>query len=401
MDCIDNTAGPHCEVCKEHHYQTVDGRCVACNCDSIGSINLQCNNDGTCLCKPGVGGNKCNVCLPNYYDFSPQGCRSCNCNKAGSLNNTESCDPVTGQCACKENVDGFQCQTCKLGYFDLQLENEQGCLPCFCYGHSSSCSSTPAYTATTIESFFIQDPENWRATTRSNLGYPNYAANSYYYNLNGSQHELQVDTLNELVHVQSEGAEYVYFEAPEQYLGDQRFSYNQLLTFDLKISQNEPRTTHEDIILSGNNLTISQPIFGQNNPLPNKEMQNYRFRLSEDVNNGWTPKLNAHQFLTLLSNLTSIKIRATYTFKGIGYLDNVRLETAKIPTDNIRESQINAHWVETCQCPEGYEGQFCQACSFNYRHEPRNGGAFSKCVKCECNGHADYCDAETGKCQCG
>lgn len=50
--------------------------------------------------------------------------------------------------------------------------------------------------------------------------------------------------------------------------------------------------------------------------------------------------------------------------------------------------------------PEGYEGQFCQACSFNYRHEPRSGGAFSKCVKCECNGHADYCDAETGKCQC-
>lgn len=406
IDCIDNTAGANCEMCKENHYQTIDGRCVACNCDSIGSINLQCNNDGTCLCKPGVAGSKCDRCAPNYYDFSLQGCRSCNCHKAGSLNNTESCDPVTGQCACKENVDGFQCQNCKLGFFDLQSENEQGCLPCFCYGHSTSCSSTPAYTAFSIESYFLQDPENWRATSKtnnllSNVGYndyPNYLPNYYQAN-NSSRHELQIDLNNELVFAQSDGSEYVYFEAPESYLGDQRFSYNQYLTFDLKINQNEPRTTHEDIILSGNNLTISQPIFGQNNPLPNKEMQTYRFKLIEDQNYGWTPKLTAQQFLTLLANLTSIKIRATYTHKGVGYLDNVKLETAKIPTDNIRESQINAHWVETCACPEGYEGQFCQACSFNYRHEPKNGGAFSKCVKCECNSHADYCDAETGKCQ--
>lgn len=284
-----------------------------------------------------------------------QGCRSCNCNKAGSFNNSESCDPVNGRCMCKENVDGLQCQNCKLGYFDLQLENEQGCLPCFCYGHSSSCSSTPAYTATTIESSFLQDNENWRATLKSNnlrsvtnIGYYNPQQYSFSFN-NSSKVELQTDLNNELVYVRSEGNEYIYFEAPESFLGDQRFSYNQYLTFDLKINSNEPKTTIEDIILSGNNLTITQPIFGQNNPLPSKEMQNYRFKLIEDMNYGWTPKLNSFQFQTLLSNLTSIRIRATYAYRDIGYLDNVKLDTAKIPTDNIRESQINAHWVETCK----------------------------------------------------
>lgn len=270
-------------------------------------------------------------------------------------------------------MDGSKCDTCKLGYFDLQLEHEQGCLPCFCYGHSSSCTSTPAYSASTIESIFLQDTENWRATTRSNdllsnvgySDYPNYLTTNYYLTNNLSKHELQIDLNNELVFAQSDGSESVYFEAPEAYLGDQRFSYNQLLTFDLKISQNEPRATHEDIILTGNNLTISLPIFGQNNPLPNRELQTYRFRLLEDVNYGWTPKLNSHQFLTLLANLTSIKIRATYTYKGIGYLDNVRLETAKIPNDNIRDTQLSAHWVETCTCGQAYEGQvifYCFLC---------------------------------------
>ncbi len=51
---------------------------------------------------------------------------------------------------------------------------------------------------------------------------------------------------------------------------------------------------------------------------------------------------------------------------------------------------------DRCNCPPGYQGQFCQICQEGYHHE-NNGGPFARCIPCSCNGHADTCDAESGK----
>jgi len=55
---------------------------------------------------------------------------------------------------------------------------------------------------------------------------------------------------------------------PDRFLGDQRASYNQDLTFKLRIGENGPSPTVEDIVLEGSGLSITQAIFGQLNPLP-------------------------------------------------------------------------------------------------------------------------------------
>ena len=103
---------------------------------------------------------------------------------------------------------------------------------------------------------------------------------------------------------------------PGRYLGDQRGAYNQFLNFSLRIGEDGPQATLEDIVLVGSGLSVSLPIFGQGNPLPTTYIQNYRFRLHEHPAYGWNPRLTAHDFMNILSNLTAIKIKATYTPEG-------------------------------------------------------------------------------------
>lgn len=54
----------------------------------------------------------------------------------------------------------------------------------------------------------------------------------------------------------------------DRFLGDQRASYNHDLFFKLKINDVSPNPSIEDIILEGAGLSVSQTIFGQENPLP-------------------------------------------------------------------------------------------------------------------------------------
>lgn len=123
--------------------------------------------------------------------------------------------------------------------------------------------------------------------------------------------------------------------------------------------------------------------------------QEYHFRLHEDSSYGWQPRLSSRAFMSILSNLTAIKIRGTYTHQGRGFLDDVKLETA-----HRGAAGESADWVEHCQCPHGYVGQFCESCAPGFHHDPPNGGPFALCVPCNCNGHADICEAETGQCIC-
>ena len=76
INCLDNRGGIHCEQCLPNHYiNKRTNRCTPCNCDETGSEDLQCNEDGQCLCKPGVTGQRCERCEDNYYDLSIYGCR--------------------------------------------------------------------------------------------------------------------------------------------------------------------------------------------------------------------------------------------------------------------------------------------------------------------------------------
>jgi len=361
LECQGNRAGPQCERCKDDHFisphKDNQGRqeCLPCECDPNGSTSLQCSLDGKCPCKEGVMGDKCDKCMPNYFKFPEavdNGCTTCECNIAGSSNNSPRCDVVSGVCDCKENVEGRRCDMCRSGHFHIDSGNEFGCTPCFCFDHTADCEVARGYTKARIESDFSRGSDEWTAEEGVD------------------QLPIRYNDISKLISVQSHagGGQGAYFLAPKQYLGDQRKSYNQLLKFRLKIgpSQSGVVPSREDIIIEGQGVdrvtTITLMLTAQGNPTPSYQLQDYAFRLHESKD--WSPSLTSKAFMAVLANIKSIKIRGTYVIDGMGFLDEVQLETAE-----TRGNGAPATWIERCRCPQGYQGQYCEFCQPGYYHE--------------------------------
>jgi hypothetical protein len=101
-------------------------------------------------------------------------------------------------------------------------------------------------------------------------------------------------------------------------------------------------------------------------------------------------------FLSVMSNIEAILIRATYhSIMGSASLRDLYMETSTSnPTTYGRMPQ-----VESCQCPEGYTGSSCEQCAPGYLLQ--EGGVGRRCTRCSCNNHADSCDPRTGQCLVG
>jgi len=83
-------------------------------------------------------------------------------------------------------------------------------------------------------------------------------------------------------------------------------------------------------------------------------------------------------------------------YKGSSYLANVSLVSALSINGEKSDGEAVYH-VEDCDCPVGYMGQFCDFCSPGFHRDPPGGSALASCVPCNCNGHSDMCDVNTGK----
>ncbi|KAM5221986.1 laminin subunit alpha-3 [Ctenodactylus gundi] len=116
INCQHNTAGEHCEHCKDGYYgNAVHGSCRVCPCPHTNSFATGCVVSGgnvRCACKPGYTGPQCERCAPGYFG-NPQkfggSCQPCNCNSNGQLG---ICDPLTGDCVSQEPKDSGPAEEC-------------------------------------------------------------------------------------------------------------------------------------------------------------------------------------------------------------------------------------------------------------------------------------------------
>ncbi len=119
-----------------------------------------------------------------------------------------------------------------------------------------------------------------------------------------------------------------YFVAPALFHGNFSGAFGSLLTFDLMQvypgGANQFNT--EDVILQGNGLTV---VYNTASNPGNNTWTSYAVPLSAA---GWRldslsgSAVTNEQFITVLSNLSALKIRAEYqTGADIGHLDNVAL----------------------------------------------------------------------------
>ncbi|NXA11943.1 LAMC2 protein, partial [Sapayoa aenigma] len=379
LSCLGNTEGVHCERCKEGFYRRRQEECcLPCHCHPWGSLSPQCDSDGRCSCKPGVMGRRCDQCQPGFEPLSEAGCRSsgqslqCECDPAGSTGDCHS-----GRCVCKAGAAGERCERCKRHFYNLDSRNPMGCSPCFCYGHSATCVSADNYSPYNITSTFQQGAEGWRGVHES-----------------GSPAQLQWSPRHRDAFIAARTSEPIYFVAPAKFLGNQRLSYGQTLSFDYRLDRGGRQPSPHDVILQGDGLRVTAPFLPQGKVLPCGISQTYTFRLDEHPSSKWSPRLNHFEFHRLLGNLTALWIRATFGEYSTGYIDNITLVSAQ-PVPGVP-----APWVERCECPAAYGGQFCERCAPGYRRDAPGQGPFSICVPCNCQG-GGICDPDTGECYSG
>uniref|UniRef100_A0A8C1M8P0 Laminin, gamma 3 n=1 Tax=Cyprinus carpio TaxID=7962 RepID=A0A8C1M8P0_CYPCA len=367
VGCRENTAGPHCESCRENFFRSLPQQpCQNCNCNAVGSMSLQCDAEGVCLCWTGVSGVRCDICKSGFHSLGPGGCRLCECDARGSVG---VCSAEDGRCHCKTNVEGQSCNRCRPGSFNLLLENPDGCKKCFCFGHSLVCSPSNQYMAINITSDFLEDPDGWKGVFSRG-------------------HEQSLIWKEGEVYLLPYREENGFYKAPDKYLGNRLLSYGRTLSvsFTAELEELLPRSV--TVMLEGSGILVTADLYS--------EQKTYSSLEKMPINTFTLRCVCVSEFDIPNYLLTCGQILNALLKYGSLFMYLCVLESAVRKNYNMSP---HASWVEECTCPTGFTGQFCERCAPGFTRETPNGGPFSPCVPCNCNQHGT-CHAETGVCDC-
>lgn len=197
----------------------------------------------------------------------------------------------------------------------------------------------------------------------------------------------------------TDDTEVYYWNLPTRFVGNKLTSYGGFLNYTLRFtpmpSASMSRNSSPDVVIkSDNDITILH--FRRDEIIP-RGSQSYAVPIIE---NYWErsdgKEVNREHLLMTLANVSYIFIKATYTtMTEESALSYVSLDIAAQRPSG--QNLVRASEVEQCSCPTGYIGLSCESCAPGYKRS--NSGIYlNLCEPCECNGHSEECDSETGVC---
>lgn len=205
-----------------------------------------------------------------------------------------------------------------------------------------------------------------------------------------------------------------YWLAPKPYLGNKLETYGSHIAFSIDwlvmrgdtsgkpvigpniilIGSNGLRIAYGDDIFTGRNITIKVRMIEDNwyhIPLDIKDVDTYLNKTDKRMS------VTRGQFLSILTDLKHILLRAKFHTDQLEcILQSVVLSIGS------EDNSLSSH-VEKCSCPSGYTGLSCEMCDYGYVRIFKNVSTYSEqgiCVKCNCNGHSEFCDSNTENCKC-
>lgn len=267
---------------------------------------------------------------------------------------------------------GVQCDQCRQGTFNLDNSNIDGCTECFCSGVTRSCSESRWYRQQ-IPAYIFEDKFPLTNLIGEVL----------------SREEPTVDIANNKITSRIYDGNTHYWSLPQRFLGNQLKSYGGNLSFTLGSEAYGSYIPDQDIIIRGNGLTL---VWTRANPDEVRTDALFKESAWRNVDQGGSHVTSRADFLTVLSNLEAILIRANLKeHTNLVHLSDVVLDTAV--SQNTGQAVVSD--VEICRCPQGYTGTSCESCDqFYYRDvNNRTAGLLGTCNRCPCE-NADSCSLE-------
>ncbi|XP_071516712.1 basement membrane-specific heparan sulfate proteoglycan core protein-like isoform X3 [Panulirus ornatus] len=394
-DCRDGSDEYYCQACKQYEFQCGDGSCISQQqlCDGRPDCSDQSDESeqaGCCVppyffqCFDGTCIDARQVCN-RYYDCddgSDEYDCSGECDPVGSY--SAQADPETGLCQCKEYVTGPKCDQCKPNSFYLNENNRYGCIDCFCMGITKQCTSSNWYRQQESVSF-TNDRQGFELVDKFQQ---TVISNDIF--VDSGRQELVFREFSRI------GQEVYYWKLPQRFLGNKVSSYGGNLTYSLRYvpSPGGQSSTNSAsaVEIYGNDITLKH--YSRSPPSATRQ-ETVSVPLYEQF---WErqdgQEANREHFLMALADLEYILIKATYTTntREVG-LKEVILDYAE-PRNT---GQVRAFAVEMCECPQRYQGLSCEDCAVGYTRS-LSGVHLGTCIPCNCNGHSEECDPETGVC---
>lgn len=351
------------------------------------TCSLGRNGGVQCNCQRGYTGARCESCEEGYAGEPMRPGGSCEpvpivsrCDSSGTAQTHPD-----GRCICKENVVGERCDQCASASFYLNDRSETGCVECFCMGVSTQCTSSSWYRNSVGAAFTGARGNEFTVTT-------NYEADE---NI-----PMDIRHSNDGVsfHLSSSGDTNVYYwRLPVVFSGNKITSYGGNINYTVRYvpmpGGSMSRNNAADVVIKSlNDLTI---LHFRSDESASRGSQSYQVPITEDQ---WQRpdgnRINRQHLLMALADVSAIYIKATYTTTTEeAALSHVSLDTASEQYSGLSQRAVE---VEQCQCPTGHQGLSCEDCLPGYT---RTQGLYLElCSPCECNGHSDECDPETGVC---